>query len=281
MRPSVSVTWRRSTDSSPILMAHRSAPTEQPENTLASFHAALAAGANVIEMDVRTTADGELVVIHDPTVDRTSSSQGAISALTLADLRAIYLRSPQGDKTSVCQIPRLEEVFKAFPTAAMNVDLSAVSATDVPRVFAWIRDVKKQPGANLQVLLTSSSAEIQHAIATNNQAEEVVLGMGRQDVLDVLKAAWLRRPPIERLRGRACQMPAHLNVLGVNVPLLIGPLPAYLRQMNCPLHVWWDTHGMIDDEFRLKKCKQWGVDGIFTNEIKAMVALSKPAEGGF
>lgn len=257
----------------PLLMAHRGAPTQHPENTVASFRAALSAGAQVVEMDVRTSQDGALVVIHDATIDRVSHSRGPVAALTLAQLQAVQLKGPgAADGRDTC-IPSLEDVLEAFPRAAMNVDLKAVTAAGVAHAFEVIRRVRSRPGAHLQVLLTSSCADTQRAIATHNAAGEVVLGMGRADVLRVLKAAWLRRPPIDQLRGRACQMPAYVTLCGLHLPLLRGPLVPYLRAMGCPLHVWWDHSRMVDDTDQLQACRSWGVDGIFTDRIEHVVTL--------
>lgn len=264
--------WHRHAPERPLLMAHRGAPTCYPENTLVGFRAALDAGADVIEMDVRTSADGVLMVIHDETVDRVSDGRGAVNAFTAAELQALRLKGAPPRAGDAYRIPQLNEVFAAFPQAAMNVDLKAVSDEHVAQVFASIRAVRGRPQANLRVLLTSSSDSTQQAIASHNQAGEVLLGMSRKDVLAVLKAAWLQRPPIERLRGRACQMPAYLPFLRVNVPLLAGPLHSYLAQMGCPLHVWWGGEGMIDNTYRLDKCIKWSVDGIFTNAIGTMAA---------
>jgi glycerophosphoryl diester phosphodiesterase len=70
----------------PRVIAHRGGRWPWPENTLFAFRNAAALGVDVIEMDVRRPADGELVVIHDPTVDRTTDCSGAVEALTLAAL---------------------------------------------------------------------------------------------------------------------------------------------------------------------------------------------------
>lgn len=71
-----------------LLIGHRGAPAEAPENTVASFDAALAAGADGLEMDVRSTADGELVVSHDDDLMRRFGVGGRISEMTLAEVRA-------------------------------------------------------------------------------------------------------------------------------------------------------------------------------------------------
>ena len=70
--------------------AHRGAMAYAPENTLAAFEAAIAQGAYRIEFDIRRTRDGELVVIHDATVDRTTDGSGAVADMTLAEAQPVW-----------------------------------------------------------------------------------------------------------------------------------------------------------------------------------------------
>ncbi|MGE0031566.1 MAG: glycerophosphodiester phosphodiesterase [Steroidobacteraceae bacterium] len=89
-----------------VLVAHRGAVGPgQPENTLAAFRQAIASGARAIEIDLRGTKDGEIVVIHDPTVDRTTNGSGAVADQTLAQLR--QLDAGRGER-----IPTYEEVLQ-------------------------------------------------------------------------------------------------------------------------------------------------------------------------
>jgi glycerophosphoryl diester phosphodiesterase len=79
-----------SSGSDVMLVAHRGAVGQgQPENTLAAFRQAIASGAEAIEIDLRGTKDGEIVVIHDRTVDRTTNGSGAVAELTLVELRRL------------------------------------------------------------------------------------------------------------------------------------------------------------------------------------------------
>src|SRR5581483_5833785 len=73
----------------PRLFGHRGAAEVAPENTLASFGAALEAGATHLELDVHGTADGHVVVLHDPTLDRTTDGSGPVKARTLEALREL------------------------------------------------------------------------------------------------------------------------------------------------------------------------------------------------
>jgi glycerophosphoryl diester phosphodiesterase len=91
----------------PQIVAHRGSAADRPENALSSFIAAVEEGADQIELDVHLTADNELVVIHDATLDDTSHGYGPVAARTLAELRQIRLRGV--DET----IPTLGEVLDA------------------------------------------------------------------------------------------------------------------------------------------------------------------------
>ena len=73
----------------PVIFAHRGASAHAPENTLAAFELALVENADAIELDVKLSADGHVVVIHDTTTDRTTGAPGRVKDLSLTDLRAL------------------------------------------------------------------------------------------------------------------------------------------------------------------------------------------------
>lgn len=96
------------------LIGHRGARYEAPENTLAGFRHAIGLGLTAVEFDVRMTRDGELVVIHDATVDRTTDGTGEVASFSLAELQALDARAafPDGpDWPEVCRVPTLSEVL--------------------------------------------------------------------------------------------------------------------------------------------------------------------------
>lgn len=94
-------------DAFPLIVAHRGAPTLRPENTLPSFEEAIALGAAIVELDVRVSADGVAVVMHDPTVDRTTDGSGAVHERTLDELRALNA----GTAEAPTAVPSLAEVL--------------------------------------------------------------------------------------------------------------------------------------------------------------------------
>ena len=95
----------------PLVVAHRGASTEQPENTIQAFEAAIDAGADAVEFDVRMTADGHAVVMHDPDVSRTTDGTGLVSEMTLEEIRKLG-------------VPTLEETLRCLSgRAAADIEI--------------------------------------------------------------------------------------------------------------------------------------------------------------
>lgn len=99
-------------DGSDVLVAvHRATCGDAPENSLTGIQQCMDMGVDMVELDVRRTHDGALVLMHDATIDRTTSGHGDVSALTLAAIRKFYLRNPAGALTSA-QVPTLGEALQ-------------------------------------------------------------------------------------------------------------------------------------------------------------------------
>src|SRR5215467_10914696 len=84
----------------PLVAAHRGGAALWPENSLLAFRSALALGADLVETDVHLTADGEVVVLHDPTLDRTTSARGAVRDLTRDEIARARLKAADGTVTA-------------------------------------------------------------------------------------------------------------------------------------------------------------------------------------
>ncbi|MCE5263392.1 MAG: glycerophosphodiester phosphodiesterase [Deltaproteobacteria bacterium] len=105
-----------------LKIAHRGYSARYPENTLLAFENAVAAGADVIELDVHLSRDGRLVVIHDDRIDRTADGTGAVSALTLAELKRHNYNN--GMSQGFVEIPTLDEVIAwAGDRVMINVEI--------------------------------------------------------------------------------------------------------------------------------------------------------------
>ncbi|MFC9777031.1 glycerophosphodiester phosphodiesterase [Paenibacillus chitinolyticus] len=114
------------TANKPMIIAHRGAKGMAPENTLGAFKLGLEQGCEGIELDVHLSADGELVVIHDHTLDRTTDRQGAIAEKTLAEIKEADAGSWYSEAYKGEKVPTLGEVFDLVPDSIMiNVEIKA------------------------------------------------------------------------------------------------------------------------------------------------------------
>jgi len=104
----------------PLLAAHRGGAALWPENSLLAFRNSVALGADFLELDVHLSRDGEVVVIHDATLDRTTSGAGPVTDRTLAELRAVGLRDKSGG-ASAERIPSLGDVLALASAAGRAV----------------------------------------------------------------------------------------------------------------------------------------------------------------
>lgn len=123
-----------------LTIAHRGFWTATAENSLASVRAAVAAGVEMIEIDTQATADGRLVVIHDETLDRTTTGKGTVSALPFEVVRAAKMKAGAGgdaaDVTHEC-VPTLEELLEeARGKITVNIDIKFTR--DLPQVMETV-----------------------------------------------------------------------------------------------------------------------------------------------
>jgi glycerophosphoryl diester phosphodiesterase len=135
----------------PIVIAHRGASGTAPENTLPAFLRAVDVGAPMIELDVQCTRDGEVVVIHDWLLDRTTSGSGLVTDHTLAEIRACDAGGWFGQAFEGTVVPTLAEVLRAVPVA-INVELKALGDD---RIAAAALAVVEQAGALDRVVFSS------------------------------------------------------------------------------------------------------------------------------
>jgi glycerophosphoryl diester phosphodiesterase len=110
----------------PLIIAHRGACSYSPENTMTSFSLALEQNADGIELDAKLSRDGQVVVIHDQTVDRTTNGTGNVRDLTLTELQKLDAGSRFSKEFTGEKIPSLEEVLRGFGTRLLiNVELTS------------------------------------------------------------------------------------------------------------------------------------------------------------
>lgn len=231
----------------PAIIAHRGASMHAPENTLAAFKLALEQEADAIELDAKLTADGQVVVIHDQTVDRTTPSFGRVKDMRLAELRKLDAGSFFDITFKGEPIPTLEEVLKAVGQLCLiNIELTNYTSLNdsLPEKVA---DVVRQHRLQQRVLFSSFNPLALYRI--HRQIPEAPVG------LLALPGAvgWLARSWLGRLVPYQSLHPALDDV----TPRLIRS--AHRRGKK----VFTYTVDRTDDMARLFS---QGVDGIITDD---------------
>ncbi len=129
--------------------AHRGAHLEQPENSIAAIEEAIRLGASVVEVDVRATKDGVLVLMHDKTVNRTSNGQGEVAKLTYAELQQFHLRKKANGEASDHVIPTLSEALRvAKGKIIIDLDFKEDRKEFIKKTYALV----EQEGMEDQIL---------------------------------------------------------------------------------------------------------------------------------
>jgi glycerophosphoryl diester phosphodiesterase len=115
-----------------VAISHRGEHLHHPENTLPAYQAAIDAGADFIETDVRTTADGKLAIQHDATMNRCTNGQGAVRQMKLAQIRALDAGIKMGEQFRGTKVPTFDEVLAlARDKIGVYVDAKDISAADL------------------------------------------------------------------------------------------------------------------------------------------------------
>jgi glycerophosphoryl diester phosphodiesterase len=192
----------------PINLAHRGASKMAPENTMEAFRLGIEAGAGGLELDVHLTRDGRVVVIHDPTVDRTTGGTGAVAEMTLDELRALdagHRFNPDDGadfpyRGRNVRVPTLAEVLRVFPGVVVNIDMKA----DRPAIEASVLRVLREAGAGGRALVVSSRYSAVRRFRKISGGS-IATGASRLEVgvfylFSRLRLEWLLRPAYDALQ---------------------------------------------------------------------------------
>ena len=239
----------------PLLIAHRGGSLLAPENTIAAFRRALEWWrADLLEIDVHPTRDGDCAVIHDATVDRTTDGRGHVGDFTVDELHALdagYRFTPDGGATYPfrgrgIRIPTLRQVLEALPEARVNVEIKDGRAQQA------VRRAIRGAGAEHRVLVAAGDRR-NRALFRDHPGP---VSAGAQDLyafyaLHLSGTTRLYRPPVD-----AFQMPERHRGRQVLDPRWVREAHAH----NVAVHVW-----TVDEEAEMRRLLAWGVDGIITD----------------
>lgn len=241
------------------MIAHRGGGARAPENTLEAMRLAIADGADGLEFDVRLSGDGEVVVIHDRTVDRTTNGTGAVERMTLAKLTSLdagirFNARPHDPVRNIKhRIPTFDEVLRSFPGIPLLIEIKAPLAASATR-----RLIEKH-GAGAQCLVDSFSS----TALTVFRDSGIARGTGRSGVVGMLAKSFT---------GSPSPVPDDVSALSIprtyyGVPLPVGRLARTMRSARKPTHIWTVNRA---DEARA----MWGLgaSGIITDDVPVILA---------
>jgi glycerophosphoryl diester phosphodiesterase len=227
-------------------IAHRGASGRFPENTLTAFRAAIEAGADMCELDVQSTRDGAVVVMHDDTLDRTTDGHGALSALTLAEAKALNIVNGRDRTLTGEHAPTLDEVFALTRgRCALNIELKGEGVE-----AAVCRSVRDNGELEKSMVSSFDWSALERARAIEPEIRIGVLA--------------------ERGRTRMLAAAAELKAFAINprFGLVDAALCAEAHRRGLQVYVW-----TVDDAQAMRSLLDCGVDGIMTNYPERLRAL--------
>ena len=266
-------------------IAHQGGEIEAPSNTLFAFKTALEKGADVLELDVHATADGELLVLHDATVDRTTNGSGRVDQMTLAQIKALdaahwfvpgcgtchgrpaeayaYRGFATGERPipeelsrfapNDFRIPTLREVLETFPDELINIEIKATLPETTPyegKLAALLAEF----GRTDDTIVVSF---LDHAVELFKlQAPSVHTATGTVQTALFWASAQGPAPGLPNPRYQALQVPIEFQGLTVVTPEFVQRAHAN----GLAVHVW-----TINDRAEMEWLIEIGVDGVMTD----------------
>ena len=262
------------------VVAHRGASLDAAEHTLAAYRRAVEVGADALECDVRLTADGVLVCVHDRRVDRTSNGSGVVSALELAELAELDFASWRG--------------AKAAHEAAASADLAESAAAHersvltLDTLLAYVHDCGRPVELAIETKHPTRYAGLveRRLVQTLDRYGWAHPRLGTRVPVRVMSFSWLslrrmrelapsvtavylmERVPLRMWDGT---LPGHVAIAGPSIAILRAH-PKYVEKVHRAggaVHVW-----TVDEPADVELCLRLGVDAIITNRPAEVLAMA-------
>jgi glycerophosphoryl diester phosphodiesterase len=252
----------------PRLFAHRGASGEAPENTLAAFQRAVEIGVSYAELDVHASCDGQVVVIHDGTLERTINGYGNVRDYTLSELQqfdAGYHFSLDGGQTfpfrsSGVRVPTLAEVLRHFPTVNFTVEIKQADPPIEEQVIAVVRG----SGRENTIILASEHDQVLTCVRA--LAPDIATSFAYGEVVDFIQRVATDQLGGYHPPGQALQIPPEFQ----GVPLVTSQTVAAAHAVGCEVHVW-----TINDPEEMERLLHLGVDGIMSDFPARLLAIAQ------
>jgi glycerophosphoryl diester phosphodiesterase len=253
------------------VIGHRGNRAHAPENTLESFRQAVALGVDGLELDVRLSRDGHVVVLHDPTLDRTTDARGAVAARTLSELRGVDAgaRFPGPNLTFPYRgrgigIPLLSDVLAQLPNTPLLIEIK------VPEAGPAVRQVIEKHRATDRSIVAAFDVRTLRAFAGSS----IPMSSGTSHVARLLLPALIGRRQ-EHLPFQVMSLPPVYK----GIPLPLGAIAHAVAAAGVPVHVW-----TINSAATAQRLWRKGVRGILSDDpeiiLRAREAFTRDEDSG-
>ncbi len=248
-----------------LVIPHGGGDGQYPEDTMLAYEKTMAAGADVVDVDLQLSKDGVLMVIHDGSTKRTTGQDGSVSAMTVAELQKLDAGWSFGTATSHpfrgknVRIPTLEEILKRFPKALLSIDLKNESmamvapACNLLRAYDRHSDVFVGSNSDAQIL---AFRKVCPDVNTSATMVDVYASQAARasNAKDFVSAVAVDQPPY-RIGGRVLVDKASL---------------AFAHAHGVAILTW-----VVNDPADMKHLLDLGVDGIYTSYPDRLLALMR------
>jgi len=236
-----------------LVAAHRGGAALWPENSLLAFRESLALGVDALELDLHMTADGEIVVLHDPTLERTTTARGRVRDLKLAELAGVRLKTRDGAVTD-----------ERIPTFAQVLDLAALAAVELLPEIKVDANRQRYDGIEEKVLALVRARGLQ--ARTTIQAFQVETIRGLRELEPKARTMLLvARGDVERDRARPAEAVGRARDLGatdlgMNHRLIDADVMAAARAAGVRVSAW-----TVNEEADVRRMVDLGVDVVMSD----------------
>lgn len=231
----------------PIAFAHRGGTSAAPENTLRAFEHAIQLGYRYIETDVHATKDGVLVAFHDDDLTRTCGDSKKIAESTWAELQPMRVNGTD-------PIPLLEDILGSWPDVRVNIDCKSEAA-----LVPLVETIQRRGVLDRVCIGSFSDSRLQRI--RQALGDTVCTSMGPREIAQLLSSSTLRTPFRPHQTIHAAQIPVKQS----GIPIATRRTIDAAHRAGLDIHIW-----TIDDPLEMSRLLDLGVDGIMTDDTRAL-----------
>lgn len=234
-----------------LVIAHRGNRVAAPENTVVALRQAVDLGADGLEIDVRVTRDGVPILMHDATLERTTTGRGRVDEVAMGEIRGLSVRGPGGSAAAKVPVPTLEEVLDQFRATPLVLDVKVGSAVD-----ETLRLIRKF-GLAGRVVVGADDSDISARLYRSG----VPACASRVDALLLVPFSFTGITPPA---GNYSVLSISPHFFGLPIP--VRRMTEAARRRGLPTHVW-----TVNEPEEAKQLWSFGVTAVITDDPAAIL----------